>query len=206
MKEAMNRSNQEANRNQEIEIRALLNDEQRGVLEAELSDRGAELEERMYIVDMYLCPVAVQSFQEIEMQKVGSFSLRIRKQTANGQTQVEVNTKIITNEGDHNSWEEHETEASSFDEAVAIFQAIGFKSFFTLEKERVTYQVDDMTVCLEDIVDFGPVIEVEVMANKSKSQQAKQRIRAFLTDIGVTDEQIVAKSVTNMLMRERAQF
>lgn len=206
MKKSINRSNQEANRNQEIEIRALLNNEQRSTLEMELLNKGAKFEERMHIVDMYLCPVAVQSFQEIEMQKVGSFSLRIRKQTANGQTQVEVNTKIITNEGDHNSWEEHEIKVSSFDEAVAIFQAIGFKSFFTLEKERVTYQVDDMKVCLEDIVDFGPVIEVEVIANKSKNQQAKQRIRAFLRDIGVTNEQIVAKSVTNILMGERAQF
>ncbi len=203
MKKALN---QEVSLNQEIEIRAILNDKQRNILEKKLSNIGVELKERVNIFDVYLCPVRVQSFQEIEMQKVGSFSLRIRKQIANEQTQVTVNTKIITSEGDHNSWEEHEIKISSFDEAVAIFQAIGFKIFFTLEKERVTYQVADMTVCLEDIADFGPVIEVEVMANKSKSQQAKQKIKAFLKNIGINDEQIVTKSVTNILMQERAKF
>lgn len=206
MKEAMNRSNQEDDQNQEVEIRALLTDEQRNNLESVLSERGAELEEKMYIVDMYLCPMSVLSFQDIEMHKVGSFSLRIREQTSNGKTKIEVNTKMITSEGDHNAWEEHEVAVSSFEEAVAIFQTIGFKTYFTLEKDRATYKLENMNICLEDIVDFGPVIEVEVMSSKSKSQQAKQQIRAFLGSISVSDEQIVAKSVTNMLMRERAKF
>jgi len=206
MEHSTNQPNNKEPKNQEIEIRALLNPKQRSAMEASLTNKGANYLGSKHIIDMYLCPVGVKSFQEIEMHEVGSFSLRIREQSSEGKTKVEVNTKMITNEGDHNAWEEHEVSVSSFAEVVAIFHTIGFKSYFTLEKERNMYQLDNMTVCLEDIVDFGPVVEVEVIASQSESQQAKQQISQFLTSIGVTQDQFVAKSVTNMLMQEKTKF
>lgn len=201
----MNPSNNEEKNTQEVEIRALLDAAQKSKLEHLLSERDAQIGEKMHIIDKYLCQNSVDSFEKIEMNQVGSFSLRIRKQTIGSQTSMEVNTKTITSEDDHNAWEEHEVSVSSFEETVAIFQTIGFKPFFTLEKERATYHLADMTVCLEDIVDFGPVIEVEIMAQKSQSDQTKQQIKNFLAGIGVSEEKIVAKSVTNMLMRERVK-
>ena len=192
--------------NQEVEIRALLDKGQKVQLENSLIQEGTEVERDMHIIDMYFCPQVVQSFEEVEMHCVGSFGLRIRKQTVGNDTIVELNTKMITTEGDHNTWEEHETIVSSFEEIVVILQTIGFKPFFTLEKVRTTYHLEDMAVCIEDIVGLGPVVEVEIMSTKSKSVEAKQQIRKFLANFGVNDDQIVAKSVTNMLMRDKSRF
>ena len=48
--------------------------------------------------------------------------------------EVSINTKIITTEGDHNAWQEYEIDVSSFDAALAIFRAIGFKPFLLWKK------------------------------------------------------------------------
>lgn len=190
----------------EVEIRALLNDKQKNEFEIKLTNEGAKFKNKTHIIDIYFCPTEVRSFKEIEMQKIGSFSLRIRRETTNGKTKISINTKTITRDGDHNSWEEHEVEVSSFDETIAIFKKIGFKVFFTLEKYRSIYQLNDMTICLEDIIGLGPSIEVEIMIDKPNSLDAKQRIKDFLKNLGVADKQFTKKSITNMLMRDYAQF
>jgi len=63
-----------------------------------------------------------------------------------------------------------------------------------------------MTICLEDIVGFDSIIEVEVITDKLGSQRAKEKIRAFLNEIGIDNNQLVPKSITNLLMRQRAKF
>jgi len=70
---------------QEIEIRAILHGKQRTVLETELTEIGAKFEGKVQITDTYLCPSSINFFEEIEMNRVGSYSLRIRRQLTNKQ-------------------------------------------------------------------------------------------------------------------------
>ena len=191
---------------EEVEIRAILDSKKRAVIETKLTERGAKFEDKAQITDIYLCPSSVNSFEEIEMNKVGSYSLRIRKQITDEQEEVSINTKIITTEGDHNAWQEYEIDVSSFDVALAIFRAIGFKPFFTLEKDRYIFKLDNMTICVEDIVGFGSTIEIEVIADASASQRAKKEIRTFLKEMDIDNNQLVPRSITNLLMQQKAKF
>jgi len=196
----------EAQKQQEVEIRAILKKEQKNQVFKILEEKGAVFEKSEYLIDAYLCPVSVHSFAEIEMDRIGSYSLRIRKSVSNGQENCQVNTKIITSYGDHNAWEEHEIQVSSYDETMAIFQALGFKVFFTLEKQRTSYRVNNMNIAIEDIVGFGPIVEVEVITSKAEAEEAKRMSREFLMQLGIENHQIVPKSVTNLLMRQKSHF
>lgn len=192
--------------NHEVEIRALLRPDQRQDILQRLQELGAQQEGVENLIDMYLCPEGTKSFSEIEMDRVGSYSLRLRKKDKGKGPKIELNTKTITQHGDHNAWDEHEVELDSFEEAVAIFKTLGFKSFFTLEKTRYNFSLGNLSIAVEDIKNFGPVLEVEVLTSQDKAEEAKTNIRSFFSTFGVTDEQIVPKSVTNMMMRQQAQF
>lgn len=191
--------------NQEVEVRALLTPSQRSHLMRRLR-KEARFTSREILIDTYLCPISVKSFKEIEMDKVGSYSLRLRKSTLGKKNLVELNTKTITRHGDHNAWEEHEVTLDSFEEALRILHTLGFKSYFTLQKTRYTFHAKPFTILIEDVKDFDSLIEVEIMTSSHGVDSAKEKIYTFLEDFGIKKEQTVRKSVTNLLMRARASF
>lgn len=192
--------------NHEVEVRCLLSPQQYDAIQSGLQKGDAEFLGDEYISDLYFCHGSAKSFQEIEMDEVGSYSLRLRNSIKDGKSKVDLNMKIITEQGDHNAWEEHEISVSSFDEAKQILNVLGFKPYFQLEKHRTNFALNNMTVILEDIADFGRVMEVEMLTEQKMAQNAKDTIRNFMRESGITDDQIVPKSVTNMLMRERSSF
>ncbi len=193
---------------QEVEKRALLNSSEYIAIKEKLERLGASKNGKIHLKDVYFCSNNVRSFSEVEMDAVGSFSLRIREQSKNEKDpeEVTINAKIITRKGDHNSWEEHETKVRSAYEASAIFKAIGFKPFCTIEKDRLTYKLDGVNILLEDIKDFGLGIEAEIITTKDESDAAKAKIDNTMAKIGITNSKIVEKSITNIIMREKSHF
>ena len=197
---------EENQKTQEVEIRAILKLEQKVVLENLIKTKIKGDPQTQTIIDEYFCPKSVNSFAEIEMDQVGSYSLRLRKKSIDGVAKVDMNTKTITNFGDHNAWEEHEIKIDSFEEAKNILLALGFKSFFILSKVRTLYDFEDMAINIEDIENFGSVIEVEIITTKELAEEAKARIRSFLNSCHIEESQIVPKSVTNIIMKKLAHF
>lgn len=193
-------------RNHEVEMRSLLSSQQYDEIKARLHKGKAEFLGEEHIADVYFCPVATKSFPEIEMDEVGSYSLRLRKSSKNGEEKVDLNMKVITEHGDHNAWKEHEVSVSSFDETKQMLSILGFKPYFQLDKHRTNFALDNMTVVLEDIADYGHVIEVEILTEKKEAEKAKDTIRDFMRESGIAEDQVVPKSVTNILMRERSSF
>lgn len=194
------------NLNHEVEMRAILTSDQQASMLQKLEERGAKFKKIEPLIDMYFCPKSATCFDDIQMNEVGTFSLRLRKKVVDHTIVVELNTKIITTYGDHHAWEEHEVVVNDFGEAQLLLQGIGFKPFFTLDKKRYVYECGSLSINLDDIKDFGMIIELEIMAEQSKTDVAKSVIKAFLHELGITDEQIVPKSVTNILMQKQAIF
>lgn len=189
--------------NIEVEIRALVPNFE-DVLQ-QLVARKAEYHGESYLHDIYFCPQAVNSLEEVEMNQVGSYSLRLRKEkNEQGDIRLYLNTKTITSHGDHNAWEEHEVSVDSFEEMAEILKNIGFKSFFKLEKKRFHYQFEDLGIFLDDIKDFGACIELEKIVSSGEEREAKNKILIFLKSLGISEKQLVPKSVTNIVMKERA--
>jgi predicted adenylyl cyclase CyaB len=191
----------------EVEFRALITSE----VYNKLLDRGRRENSESFhgplsIQDNYFCPLHVKNFSEVEMNDVGSYSLRLRREIKDNKTTVTLNTKIIRNVGDHNAWLEHETGLTSYEEGKMILEAIGFKSFFEFKKNRYSFQDANIHVCLEDIENFQPAIEIEIMTTEDKVQEAKDALIQYMESNNISKENLVKKSITNILMRERASF
>lgn len=186
----------------EVEIRALVKsfDEVKNNVEG----AGAEFLGSNTLHDIYFCSKGIKTVEEAEMHEVGSYSLRLRKYLKGDGMTVSLNTKSITSRGDHNAWEEHETEVADFAETARILLATEFKPFFELQKIRYEYRLGELNINLEDIKDFGTGVEVEILTTPGNETAAKERIMNFLMDIGITKDQIVPKSITNIVMKERA--
>lgn len=187
----------------EVELRVLLTPEQQGSLIKQLEGRGAHCVGKEKIVDLYYCPNRTIDFSQIAMDDVGSCSLRVRSVEQDGVAQVQLNTKAITTYGDHHAWEEHEVRVDSAAELQAILKALGYKVFCLIEKERVKCKLDQMTICIDDIRDFGVALEIEIMANSDTAGKAKQTIKSFLSSLGIGEEQILPKSVTYLIMQTK---
>ena len=195
-----------SNHIQEVEKRALLSPQQREKIIEELIQIGAKQENIVQLQDTYFCPNSVMSFSEISMDQIGAYSLRLRKLSFKEDEEVELNVKVITEEADHQEWEEHEVKVTSFQEMQAILNIIGYKRFISIEKVRHIFKWKELSIVVEDILDFGHALEVEVLTTKEFTTQAKEKIDNFLADLGITREQIVPKSITFNIMQERAFF
>ena len=191
------------NKNIEVELRALVSDAED--FQNKLKEKGGVYKNTSYLCDIYFCEKNASSVEDVEMDEVGSYSLRLRVARKDEKEEITINTKTITNEGDHNAWEEHEIIVNSFIEAAKIMSMTEFKPFFKLEKHRHTYMINDMEVLVEDITDFGGAIEVEIMCASGEEDASKEKIKNLLMkDLGLNESDIVPKSVTNIIMKQRA--
>jgi predicted adenylyl cyclase CyaB len=192
---------------QEVEKRALISKESYEKAVAILGKLGAKEEGKVRLRDTYFCPKSVRSFSEIEMDTVGSFSIRLREQGTGPDLEKSINIKVIAKPGDdHSSWEEHESTIGSTAEMAEILSRLGFKPICTIEKTRRSFRLKGMHVMLEDIDGFGLGVEVEIITTKSKSEEAKARIEALFNELGIGKSRLVPKSITNMILRERSRF
>jgi predicted adenylyl cyclase CyaB len=189
-------------KNIEVELRALLPDIKE--FEENLKKAGGKFIKSSYLCDVYFCKRSAVTTEEVEMHEVGSYSLRLRK-SKNGENETcTLNTKTILSEGDHHAWEEHETSVSNFEEAAKILTLTEFKPFFKLEKNRDVYEYDGVEISIENIVDFGGAVEVEIMSYPGEEQASKEKIKTVLYSLGISEKDIVPKSITNIVMKERA--
>jgi predicted adenylyl cyclase CyaB len=189
-------------KNIEVELRALLEDGR--AFEEKLKAQGAEFRATSHLTDIYFCDRVATTFEDIAMHDVGSYSLRLRRALEGANETITLNTKTITTTGDHQAWEEHEVTVNDYSETAHLLQATEFKPFFKFEKTRRTYAYQDMEIAVEDIVDFGTAVEVEIIALPGEEAASKQKIREFLLSVDIAEEAILPKSVTSMIMHKLA--
>ena len=193
-------------KNHEVELRVLLDPEERKSINRYFADNRTEFVSKQMIRDAYYCDKDAKDFGDVEMNEVGSFGLRLREKVIDGKKDIELNIKVITSHGDHHAWEEHETKVDSFAETDEILKALGHKVFFELKKVRSLYKVDNIEIALEDIEDFGSALELEIITTKDDADVAKQTLEKLLNTMGVESHKIVPKSITNILMKQKSRF
>lgn len=189
-------------KNREVELRALLTDVD--TINKFIRKMGGKYIGTSFLHDIYFCSKAIFSVEEAEMNEVGSYSLRLRKYCKNKIESVTLNTKTITKQGDHHAWEEHETKVSNFLETAHILLLTEFKPFFELKKTRYEYKFKGIGIFIEEIEDFGSAIELEILTVPGKEEVSKDKLLAFLVKLGLSKDDILPKSVTNIIMKQRA--
>lgn len=189
---------------QEVELRALLPTLQ--PIKKKLSTLGAQFKDTTRIHDLYFCPKGATSFANVEMDEVGSYSLRLRLEENETGKRSFLNSKTITTRGDHHAWEEHNVNVGDFAEARRLLEATEFKVFCEIVKTREEFSLSGVSVNLEDIENFGGAIEVEKIVAKGEEAATKRNLMKVLMSLGINESCLVEKSVTNIIMRQRASF
>lgn len=185
----------------EIEIRAFVKNMKE--IETKLIKSGAKKLNQQQIIDYWFCPKTFTNFKQIQMNKPGSYSLRIRQLKETNKEYLELNTKAISTEKDHNVFIEHETSIDNIEETKEILVIIGFKIYCTLEKQRTVYQKRNMLINLEDIKGFKPAIEIEILADE-ETEAHKKTIANTLKQLGIKEKDVIKTSITNLFMKKYA--
>lgn len=186
----------------EVELRALVKD--LSLLKQNIEKSGAKYIGLSSLHDIYFCNKAFSSTEEAEMNEVGSYSVRLRKFSQGKRKSITLNIKVITTKGDHHAWEEHESEVKDFSEAAKILSLTEFKPFFELKKIRYEYKLGEFGIFIEDIENFGGGIEIEILTTPGDEEESKEKILKFLIELGLSKDDIVPKSITNIVMKQRA--
>lgn len=185
----------------EIEIRAFVKNLKE--IETKLVKLGAKKLKQQYIIDYWFCLKTFKNFKQIQMNKPGSYSLRIRRLKENNKEFLELNTKAISTEKDHNTFIEHETNIDNAEEAKEILEILGFKTYCVLEKMRAVYQKKNMLINLEDIKGFNPAIEIEIIADE-ETEAHKKTITALIKQLEIKEKDVIKTSITNLFMKKYA--
>lgn len=87
--------------------------------------------------------------------------LRIRRQLMEKVEKTFITYKGAKVPSRYKSRPEYETEVADADTVEQIFAQLGFTSLITVEKKRALWELDDCTVCLDEVLGLGCFVEVE---------------------------------------------
>ena len=183
----------------EIEKRAFVDD--LDVLRSKIETLGAKKIKTIHIVDYWLCRNECTKFEEVQQHAVGSYGLRVRKIILPERVEWEFNCKVLETEGDHNAFHEYETIVEDGDSVLNILSVVGFKVFCVLDKKREMYSLNNITINLENIVNFKSAIELEIIDDKDIAEN-KALLDRLLSDLEIKKENLIEKSITYLFMKE----
>ncbi|RBI64399.1 class IV adenylate cyclase [halophilic archaeon] len=95
---------------------------------------------------------------------------------------------------------EVETGVADADAAHDVFDALGFDPAATVRKEREYYELDGYTVTLDAVDDLGEFVEVEVEADESDLEAAREGAYAVLDDLGLDPDEQIRTSYLGLLL------
>jgi predicted adenylyl cyclase CyaB len=187
----------------EIEIRAFIKNIKE--FEKRLVSLGAKFESESHIIDKWFSKKDAKSYDDIKMDKAGSYGLRLRTEVKNGKEHSHINCKVLEKEFDHNAFHEFESDVADVKAAEEILEHTEFKKFCTIDKTRRTYKLKNCLVNVEDIKGFKPAVEFEIIDNKDIDIH-KKFIEDTMKNLGIGDEDKIEKSITLLYMKEKSKF
>lgn len=183
----------------EIEIRAFIKDIEE--FKERVERLGASDESHKHIIDYWFCDRKSCKFEEVRQHEPGSYGLRIRKEKVGDSEVSELNCKVLEALGDHNAFHEYETKIENFEQTKKLLEAIGFNVFCIVDKKRTSYSYKNCTINIEDIRDYKPAIELEIISNEN-IEENKAFMRDLLDKLEIKEEDKIEKSITYLYMKE----
>ncbi len=168
----------------EIEIRAKIKNIKN--VEQCILGLGTKLVKQKRQIDKY--------FGEINLfKKLGySFLMRVRN---------EDNKKFLTYKGaklkKDGVWEEYEFDIDNEIMAEAMLKAMGLEKVIEVNKNRIEYKLDDLTICLDTIEDLGCFVEIE---SQDDNDIDKDKLKKIMDKLNIKENQIMHKGYVTMLL------
>ncbi|MFA5773080.1 MAG: class IV adenylate cyclase [Candidatus Paceibacterota bacterium] len=169
----------------EIEVKAKLRDKEK-VLEF-IKNSGAEFLGKKHQRDIVFWPNHIRKIED-GTNLLGINYLRIRKQESeNGKKVIFTLKQPTTNQSD---CKEHEIEIKEEDVAKleSIILALGFYEFCVTEKDRETYKLGEIEICIDNVVELGQYIELEKFGNVDETEKIQKELSDVLESWGVDKE------------------
>jgi predicted adenylyl cyclase CyaB len=166
-----------------------------------ISNLGAIKLKNTHVIDYWFCKKEFTKFEQVEQNAQGSYLLRVRKIITPLKTEWELNSAILDKEGDHNSVGEIKTKIFDGEATLKILESMGLKVFCTLDKEREIYSLKNITINIDNIKNFKPSVELEILADKNILDK-KEKLDNLVIKLKLKKEDLIDKSITSLYIKE----
>ena len=173
----------------EIEVKVRLEDIE--AMKQKLAGRGAVFEEPVTHSDHYF----KQRGYNDRAQGPGDFIIRIRKVGDKAILTCKVLTEV------RGAWIENETEIADPDEMERILGSAGFVTVFRLNKTRNRGRLGEFEICIDDVKELGKFMEV--CLDSEEKDSSRERIIAFLKELGFTEGSIDTRGYGEIIGEEQ---
>ncbi len=100
---------------------------------------------------------------------------------------------------------EYTVDLGEIEPITAILENTGFKRVATITKRRVFFDIDGITASIDDVVDVGQFIELELIAEgKDSMKTARERILSLLKTMGLDEDLMVRESYLELYLERTA--
>jgi len=169
----------------EVELRARINDSKNII--SKLVSLGATKHGTKKIVDYYFGDIGLYS-------KIGhSFWIRLRVRGK----KIELAYKGST--GKDGVYEEYEQELQDLDIAISIFTKMGLTNEITIEKERTSFRLNDISIEIDDFGEKGVFIEAETISENDD----KSKLYELFKKLGISRKDIFEKGYITLMLEEK---
>ena len=171
----------------EVEIRTIVGKE----IFEKLRSIGAKKISETFQTDRYwACP---EMFKKLGY----TFLLRIRTDK-NGHTLSYKGAKLKID----GVWEEYELNIDRVTEAEKMLTDMGFENFINLKKKRITFNLKNFHIEIDEFENFGTVLELETKCDSEMAAKAKTEMKKFLISIGVKEKDIREKGSLALILEK----
>ena len=99
---------------------------------------------------------------------------------------------------------EYTSTVGDADAIVSFLQQTGFKHVGNITKQRIFYQLDDINISIDDVVDVGLFVEFELIAHSDEEMvHARERILALIVNLGLDPKKTVRESYLELYFQEK---
>jgi len=182
--------------NIEIEIKLKLDDEQVVTVLSNIKSK-AVLKAESQQKDSYFVPIDDNYLDE----KFPYKWLSIRER---GNDKI-LNFKHFYPEGaeKHSYGKEYEVKIDNIDNLVLIFEELKIKNIVTVEKNRVTYQYEDLyEITIDNVVGLGYFMEIEALKKIGTPEETKSTMIEFVKSLGVDNLNIDYRGYPFLLLNK----
>lgn len=127
-------------------------------------------------------------------------AIRLRRERAEGRTDVKVTYKGPLVDAASKTREEFETGVDDGETMDAIFRKLGFEPAATVEKTRERFEHGGYTVTLDTVVGLGEFVEVEREA--ASIETARDGAIELLCDLGYDPDEQIRTSYLGLLLND----
>jgi adenylate cyclase class 2 len=172
----------------EIEVKAKLRDKEK-VLEY-IKNSGSEFLGKKHQKDIVFWPNEIRKIED-GTNLLGINYLRIRNQTSEkGKKVIFTLKQPQTNQSD---CKEHEIEIKEDDikNLESIILTLGFYEFCITEKDRETYKMGNIEICVDDVVGLGSYIELEKFGEYNETEKIQTELQNILESWKISKEDCI---------------